>query len=388
LGNGGIAHYTYNLINALVKLGIEVSLFTSKRYEFENENKPFKVYNNMFYLSAYLIKRIPSIDKQSKGFSLLRRLLKAIEYPFNVVQLAFILISKKTKVAHIQSVNLIELLMIIALRIINRRVVFTIHNVMPRHQRIRFYHKLLYRAMYSFCHEIIIHSIKGKEEVAELYRINGNKIHVIPHGDYKFFMPKDQISKEEAKARLGISSDCKTILFFGAIRENKGLKNILFALPSIKEKVYKVKLLIVGETWEDYRKYRKIIVEKDLQESVYEKLGYVANDEVPIYFFAADVVVLPYNEITQSGILQIAYAFGKPVVATDLAGFREALVEGRNGFLVPLGDLNELSNKVIDILLNEDMAAKMGAFSLHLSNTRFGWDEIAQKTIAVYNLNR
>jgi D-inositol-3-phosphate glycosyltransferase len=386
LGDGGIAHYTYNLLNALVSKPENVCLFTTKKYEFANEYLQFKVYKRMFRVASYIIRKIPALNEETTLPSIIRRTIKVMEYPINTIEALLLTLFKKIKIVHLQSVNLVELLMITAFKLFNRKVIYTIHNVMPRHGQLKNYHVLIYRLMYLLCDQIIIHSEKGKDEIIELFKVNKNKIHVIPHGDYKFFVPEKGLSKKQAKHRLGISSDTKTLLFFGAIRENKGLRNILVALPEIKKRIDNVKLLIVGEPWEDYGKYKKVIAEKQIEKDVFEKLDYVPNEDVPLYFFATDVVVLPYNEITQSGILQIAYAFGKPVVAADLGGFREAVEDGKNGYLVPLADTEKLAEKCIDILSDDKNLEKMGTYSRYLSDTKYSWDSIATKTKHVYEL--
>jgi glycosyltransferase involved in cell wall biosynthesis len=97
------------------------------------------------------------------------------------------------------------------------------------------------------------------------------------------------------------------------------------------------------------------------------------------------VVVLPYNEITQSGVLQIAYAFGRPVVATELPGFREVIANGKNGFLVPLNDVGRLAERIAEILQNDGKLQAMGAYSKFLCDTKYSWDGIAQKTSEVYD---
>lgn len=385
LGDGGIAHYALNLLNALVKKGGHAQLFTAKSYEFYKSNLvTFKVLNNMFRAVYFLKILYPWIDQETFLPSIVRRIIKLFEYPTNIIELLWYLLTAKIKLVHFQSVNLIELLAVIAVRMINRRVVFTVHNVMPGHQKLYFYHKMLFKLMYSLCNEIIIHSEKGKEEIIELYNVNHTKIHVIPHGDYKFFIPKQDISKAEAKQRLGIGEKTNTILFFGALRENKGLKNILLALPYIKQQISPIKLMIVGEPVGSYEIYKKIIDEQNLQDEIYEKLDYVPNEEVAVYFFSSDLVVLPYNEITQSGILQISYAFGKPVVATDLGGFREAIEDGKNGYLVPLNNIMDLSNRCIEILIDKNKQKKMGEHSRFLSDNKYSWDSIAERTIEVY----
>jgi D-inositol-3-phosphate glycosyltransferase len=385
LGDGGIAHYSFNLLNALMKNGESVELITAKNYEFENNNLiAFKVSNKMFRFFSYLKKEISWVDNETIIPSFIRRIVKLIEYPINIIEILNELIIKKIDIIHFQSVNLIEIIPIVASRIINRKVVYTIHNVMPRHQKLHFYHKFIYRIMYSLCDAVIIHSAKGKEEIIDLYKVKQNKIYVIPHGDYKFFIPEKQVSKTRAKLSLGLAEETKTMLFFGAIRENKGLKTILLALPFIKKRIPNCKLMIVGEPLENYSSYKKIIVEEKIENEIYEKLDYVPNEAVALYFFAADLVVLPYNEITQSGILQIAYAFGKPVVATNLDGFKEAIEDGKNGYLVPLNSIQTLGERCAEILMDQDKIQRMGDYSRFLSDTKYSWNYIADKTREVY----
>jgi len=155
-------------------------------------------------------------------------------------------------------------------------------------------------------------------------------------------------------------------------------------MPYIKEQIPEVRLMIVGEPMESYGAYKAVIDEQQIKNEVFEKLDYVPNEDVALYFFAGDLIVLPYHEITQSGILQIAYAFGKPVVATDLGGFREAIENGQNGYLVPLNNIQLLAERCVEILADKEKQKRMGEYSRFLSDTRFAWDSIADKTIGVY----
>ncbi len=385
LGDGGIAHYTFNLANALSKVGVNVVLFTRDGYELKKSGCQFTVYENMFKLARRLVRFFPSIDRETGIFQDVRRGIKLLEYPANVINALCVAIRERVDLVHFQSVNEIELIMIFVLKAYGFRVVFTIHNVMPRHGKLKLYHKKLFRFMYKLCNEIIIHTENGKREIAELFEIEPRKVSLIPHGDYKFFLRNHAPSGREAKRGLGIPERRKTILFFGAIRRNKGLERILFALPEIKRKVPDITLMIVGEPCEDYRRYRKIIEDLRLESNVFEILRYVGNDEVGSYFSAADIVVLPYEEVTGSGVLQIAYAFGKPVVATDLGGFREAIVESRNGYLVPLGDVRALASRAVDIISDSKKTAKFGKYSRFLSDTQYSWGSVAASTMNLYS---
>lgn len=385
LPDGGIAHYAHNLLQALAKRDLNVILCTSKGYELENDCSAFKVYPVMFGLASATTRMIPWLKKETKIPTLIRRFVKLIEYPMNTMQVLWVARKNDINIVHFQSVNLIELIMVLAFRLAGVKVVFTIHNVMPRHGALRRYHRVLYRFMYNICSELIIHTASGKEEIRALFSVDPDKVAVIPHGDYKFFVPSTSMSGEEAKRILGFSPGCKTILFFGAIRANKGLDIILKALPHIRQAEPRSKLLVVGELCESYDRYEAIKREERIADHVFERLDYIPNSEVSVYFFAADVVVLPYNEITQSGVLQIAYAFGRPVVATELPGFREVIANGKNGFLVPLNDVGRLAERIAEILQNDGKLQAMGAYSKFLCDTKYSWDGIAQKTSEVYD---
>jgi glycosyltransferase involved in cell wall biosynthesis len=311
--------------------------------------------------------------------------IKVVEYPVNIIETVFILYKNKISIVHFQTVNQIELLMIAVFKIIGIKIIYTIHNVKPRHQNFKFYHPRLYKLIYGFCDHLVIHSEQGRQEICELFAISPDKVSVIPHGDYKFFMNDQSLTKEEAKINLGLMPDDKTILFFGAIRESKGLKNIVLALPDIIKCVKHIKLLIVGEPCHDYSIYRALINSGKLEDYVYEDLKYIQNQEVSKYFSAADIVVLPYNDITQSGVLQIAYAFGKPVIATAIGGFLEAVLDGKNGFLFPKDDIKCLSQKVIEILSDQDKMTAMGDYSRYLSDNKYSWDTISEETSKIYS---
>lgn len=386
LGDGGIAHYTYNLINALDKEGIEISLFTNRYYEISHQAQNLCVHQRMFWLANILIKKFSWLDREHGMGSIMRRLVKAIEYPFNVLDALHCAMSGGVEIVHIQSVNMIEFFMVTIFRIFRKRVVFTVHNVRPRHKKLKIYHKIIYYLMYLLCDRIIIHSENGKNELISLFKVERNKVHVIPHGDYKFFVPDKWITVEDAKTSINIDPLSKTILFFGAIRENKGLENIIKAMPVIKKYSQDVKLLIVGEPWEDYRKYRRLIEDYGLADNVWEKLVYVPNEEVSQYFFASDIVVLPYYEITGSGILQIAYAFAKPVIASDIDGFRETIKDGENGYLVKLGDPDSMAAKVCEVLLDDSLRERMGLYSRSISDKQYSWQGIAERTKSIYCL--
>ena len=384
LGDGGIAHYTYNLAKALVKNNNSVHLFTSAKYEFENRNESFKVFPRMFGFTEYLIRFIPYLKGAKPLPSLLRRMLKLLEYPLNSLQALKLAVEHEIQIIHFQSVNWIELLMVVLFKLGGFKIIYTIHNIVPHHKKLRLYHVIIYKILYGLCHRLIIHSEKGKEEVIGIFGVAREKIFVIPHGDYKFFIPKKELTKKEAKEILKIPLHCRTLLFFGAIRPNKGLDQAIDILDQVTKYITNIRLMIVGELWENFDRYEKQIKKYNIQNNIYTHLQYVTNEELPKYFIASDIVLLPYYEITGSGVLQIAYAFSKPVVATDLDCFREVIDDGKNGYLVSKKDHVQFAERIVEILNDDTKKKYMGQHSRLLADTRYSWDTISKETIQVY----
>ncbi|MER3523954.1 MAG: glycosyl transferase family 1 [Ignavibacteria bacterium] len=165
----------------------------------------------------------------------------------------------------------------------------------------------------------------------------------VPHPVYNIF--GTAVGKSQARRRLGIT-DGRVLLFFGYVRPYKGLSVMLEAMKRLPPDM-DVKLLVVGEFYDDKEKYLKQIDALGLQHRVSVVSDYVPNDTVGLYFSAADVVMLPYRSATQSGIAQIAYNFDKPVIATAVGGLAEVVRDGVTGFVVPPNDPDALARAVV-----------------------------------------
>ena len=144
------------------------------------------------------------------------------------------------------------------------------------------------------------------------------------HPPYDVFSHSPQ-PRIEARNRLGLGQDQPVLLFFGFVRRYKGLRNLIRALATVREQL-PARLLVVGEFWEDERPYRDLVSQLGLEGAVEFHNAYVPNEEMAVYFSAADAVVLPYLEATQSGMAQIALGFEKPVIATSVGGMAETIV--------------------------------------------------------------
>ena len=202
------------------------------------------------------------------------------------------------------------------------------HNVIP-HESSKV-DKLLLRYAFSGGKAFITHS---QEDLKKLNSLVENP-HVItrPHPIYANFALQTQLSGPEAKAALNMENK-KVLLFFGYIRQYKGLKFLLEAMINL-ETEDNFHVLIVGEFYEDRVLYSEQLGVLNDQQRLTLIDRYVPNEEVPLYFQACDIVVLPYLSATQSGIIQIAYGFEKPVIATDVGGIPEVIVDRKTGYIV------------------------------------------------------
>jgi len=131
---------------------------------------------------------------------------------------------------------------------------------------------------------------------------------------------------------------------------------------------------------------RRMVEEHSLRERIIERIEYVPDEEVELYFKSADVLVLPYRHIFQSGVMFLSYSFGLPVIATDVGSLREEIVEGRTGFICGPEDSEDLARK-IEVYFESDLFRNLEANRrkiIEYANERYSWDKIGERTLSVY----
>jgi glycosyltransferase involved in cell wall biosynthesis len=252
------------------------------------------------------------------------------------------------------------------------KILFICHNVFP-HERFPL-DKFLVKSTLRQGDCYIVHS---RQDEQDLLSIKAQaKYAVAHHPTYNAFKMTD-LSMTQARAELDIESAAPVILFFGFIREYKGLKYLLKALPMIKESLPDIQLWVVGDFHEDRQEYSDLIEQLKIMPLIRLVEGYVPDRDVEKYFAATDLVVLPYVSATQSGIVQIAYGFEKPVVVTDVGGLPDVVDDGKTGFVVESGNSEQIAEAVVryftegrhdEFRLN--IRAKAGEFS---------WERMAER---------
>jgi len=192
----------------------------------------------------------------------------------------------------------------------------------------------------------------------------------------------DSIPKNEARARLGLDPEQSYILFFGFIRDYKGLDLLLHAMarPEIRE--LPVKLLVAGEYYTDPEPYRAIIRDSRLEDRVVMHDRFIDDSEVASYFCAADLVVQPYKHATQSGVTQIAYHFNKPMVVTNVGGLPELVPDGIVGYVTePSPDA--IASAVVKYFREEKEV--IFAQYIEKEKLKFSWGKMAGSILDLYH---
>lgn len=252
-----------------------------------------------------------------------------------------------------------------------QNVTFVCHNVFP-HERFPM-DKVLTRLALNKGSHFIVHA---KEEAKELEKIQAQPDYVVtPHPTYNAFC-FEGLDRERAREILHIGPEERVLLFFGYVREYKGLKFLMQAMPGICREDERVKLLVVGEFGSDKEDYQELIHDLGIDNRVEVRDAYTPDREVEKYFAAADLVVLPYTSATQSGIVQIAYGFTRPVIVTNVGGLPDVVENGRTGYIVEPGNPAAIAEAVTRFF-GENQAESMQE-NIKKEAYRFSWERMGE----------
>lgn len=244
-----------------------------------------------------------------------------------------------------------------------RRLVWTLHDPLP-HSGDSIRKKIAMRVLAKFSRKIFVH-YKYNFEVAEREGYDPSKLVVIPHGDYSFY---EKYRRTEIKTR-------RMILFWGRIRPYKGIETLIDCARFLPDDV---EIVIAGEGAGIYES-RAV---GDRRIKLIDK--FLSEEEIAELCQQCSVVVTPYIDASQSGIVPVAYAFSKPVVATDVGALSEQVEDGVTGLLVPPNEPVTLARALNRIVSDPSLAEIMGAAGNIKSHTEMRWDSIAEKVCSVY----
>lgn len=167
----------------------------------------------------------------------------------------------------------------------------------------------------------------------------------------------DKVERQGARGSLQLGDE-PVLLFFGLIRPYKGLSDYIRALGILRDREVPFQGLVVGECYEKIEKYERLIRELDLEDRIRLIDRFVPDEEIPLYFGAADTLVLPYRSATQSGIVGIAFQQDRPVIATKVGGLHEYVIDGKTGYLVEPRSPEQLALS-LEIFIKNQEAERM-----------------------------
>jgi len=371
--------YVLGLLSGLVSQRLDVDFIGND--EMQSVNIVRSKYVNYYNLRG----------AQNEDAPIKEKISRVLKYYFKLVKYTA---QTDSKLFHIQWENKFTFFdrtfLNIYYKILGKTLVFTAHNINAgeRDEKDTLMNRLSLKFMYRIVDHIIVHTKKMKLQLINGYHIRESKVTVIPFG-INNTVPKSELTTREAKKKLNFEGNEKIILFFGNIAPYKGLKYLILALVNLKQEHNDCRLIIAGQIknceayWENIQ---RIIEEHDLKDYIIKKIEYIPDEEIEVYCKSADVMILPYNYIFQSGVLFLSYNFGLPVIATDVGSLRKDIVEGKTGFICQPEDPEDLAKKV-NLYFHSDLFKNLEANRnkiIKYANKKYSWEKIGEKTYAVY----
>lgn len=324
---GGIAQFTDTIASGLRDRGHHVYVATFKRQ-----------------YPAFLFPGKTQFDQEKKALASAERLIDSVN-PVTWVKTAKQILRRDVTAVAFQywMPYFAPAYATIAGRLKNHgiRVLAVVHNVVPHEKHVG--DDRLGRYFLEKCDAYLTLSDAVAEDLREMGMTAPSE--TVAHPVYQHF--GEAIPRDEARRRLGVPGDAELLLFFGFVRPYKGLRTLLEAMRGIAAERPNVRLIVAGEFYEDEASYRDMIDDLELGATVDVRADYIPESEVRTYFSAANLVVQPYESATQSGVVQTAYNFDRPVVVTDVGGLAEVVPDDQAGYVVPAKDPAALAEAVV-----------------------------------------
>jgi D-inositol-3-phosphate glycosyltransferase len=378
LTGGGDRPYALGLASALLSKGVCLDFIGSD----DLDSPELRLRPNLNFLNLR--------GSQRGDVSLVQKVSRILVYYARLLGYASV---SKLKIFHILWNNKFQIfdrsLLMLYYKLLGKKIVLTVHNVNAgiRDSNDSPLNRLTLRIQYRLADHIFVHTEKMKCELIKDFGVREPAVTTIPFG-INNSVPDTDMTPTDAKRRLGVKEAEKTILFFGNIAPYKGLECLTAAFQAFARRD-DYRLIIAGSPKDCERYWRAIqeTIHEDVQLGrVLLRADYIPDDETELYFKAADVLLLPYTHIFQSGVLFLGYNFGLPVIASDVGSLRDDIVEGKTGFLCRPGDPVDLA-RAIEAYFASDLFKNLDSKRQEIreyANARHSWDIVGETTRKVY----
>jgi glycosyltransferase involved in cell wall biosynthesis len=370
--------YAYGLATGLASTGVSVDFVGSD----DLDSPGLRATPRLQFLS---LQRRKQQGRLSKAW-------RQLDYYARLIRYA---VTSRARVFHILWNNRFEhfdrTLLMLLYKTQGKKVVLTAHNINQRKRDSTdsVFNRFTLKSQYRLVDHIFVHTQKMKQELIEDFAISEQTVTVLRHPINDAF-PDTELTPPEAKRRLGIKDDERTLLFLGRITPYKGLEYLLEAFNRLDRGGVDYRLIIAGQMKKGTETYsqdiERLIRTSARRDQIIVDNQFIPDEKMELYLKAADVMVLPYTDIFQSGVLFLSFTFGLPVVAADVGSFREDVSEDRTGFLFRPRDVNDLL-RAIDAYFTSDLFRNL---SRHRQDIRtyfrqhHSWDAVALATRNVY----
>jgi D-inositol-3-phosphate glycosyltransferase len=372
--------YAFGLATELVSKGVILDVVGGNEFDFQEfRNTPGLNFLNL------------KGDQRSEA-SLGEKAFRVLKYYARLIRYTA---TAKAPIFHILWNNKFDfpdrVLLMLYYRFLGKKILFTAHNVNAgkRDSNDSFLNRLTLRIQYRLAHQIFVHTAKMKDELMEEFQVPAGRITIIPFG-INNAVPVTSLSQSEARQRLGIAADKKTILFFGHITPYKGLEYLVSAFERLSGERDDLCLIVAGgpKNCETYWNEIQQMAGAGVRDGrILLRPQFIPDADTEIYFKAADVLVLPYTHVYQSGVLFLGYSFGLPALAADVGSLRDDIVEGETGFLFKSKDSSDLAI-TIERYFSSDLFRELPARRPRIrafANERHSWEEVGKLSIEAYS---
>jgi len=344
---GGMVHFHSELVNSISKIVPTIAIISSETPStyYSSETSKLLVYARQGALGTFI---------------------NAIN-PFFWYKLYKILQASRADIFHIVASHAWNPILGLLLSFLKKPLIFTLHDP-EHHLGTPVYMRISDALLLKESNAVIVLSNLGREQLLAKGLVR-NKIFHIPHGVYSFFT--------EFRTKHLVQE--KMILFFGRIEPYKGLDILLAAFSRVADTLPGWKLVIAGNG--DLTPYLTALHHPQIE--VINK--YIPDEETADLMERCRMVVLPYIEATQSGVIPIAYAFARPVIATDVGSLKEMVIHGRTGLLIPPGDSIKLAQTIKTLATDDLFCSQMGHYAFEWSRSEWSWERIAQLHFELYS---
>jgi glycosyltransferase involved in cell wall biosynthesis len=368
-GTGGAQLYLKKLIRAMKETGHPVLFYLPAKTDIGMENSPL-------FRFELLEPSIPPSRVKVKVFKYVFHLFKYLHNSFSINP------DEGIEVAHLLfPYYLTDVITVWRLQKKGLKVILSVHEVLPHNPLLGgSLDKLLSRRMYERADILLVHSHSLKTELMSNFSVSPRKIRVVPHGYFR--LPESPATKDDIREKYGLAGKRRVLLFFGTIRENKGLKVLLNAMKMLRSDYV---LLLAGSVADASElpadHYRKILRENNIEGSVRWIERFIPDEEVAEVFKVADAVILPYKRSfhAQSGVLNTAIGFEKPAVVSDVGSLGETVRNYRLGKVVRPEEPEALREGISALFKDRQ------DFGFSRYKHENSWSIVANKLVSIYS---